>query len=324
MAIDNLLRPDNRLFGPGTADLSTFGAQPDPAVVFSRPGEGAAAPIPSAAPGSADPAITPPAEARAPDAADTPTATDADQGPTPSPSTGVGTTAEDQPAPRGESAAAELPPVGGGSTSPIILAPSGQTAPDGSSVASSASPVADLLGGQSFATGAPVVASVAGPVMADVAMLAPVVAQLTQAEALLAQTTDTLTDAIPDDLDSLLTGTVGVLDDLIGATGATAGSAQAAVGDLAGAAGTLAQTPIHDIDSLIFSGTDPAAGITTLVGLVQTSELFTVGQGEAAPQATAAGSIVDDLIGDPGVPPLSEDGPLHDPLGDDDGIGLGL
>lgn len=88
-------------------------------------------------------------------------------------------------------------------------------------------------------------------------------------------------------------------------------------------ANTSVNTAASDADDQPFGGTDPAGGISTLVDMVSSSEIFAVSSPDTPEPAVSVGSAIDDLIGADIVPvldPHHDDGDLithHD-------LGIGL
>lgn len=295
MPIDNFFRPDNRLLGSSTGDFSLYGGQPDHTISTARAADPMTLVSTPPTPGSdfiehsSDTVNVPlPAPADA-EQASVPPADIHDSVPAPAP----------HPAAQAIDVPVAISQSQGGSTAPGLIGQS-TTAdtvhPDGSSATAS-----DLSGAQQPA---PVLDTVP-PVLAQSEALGTVTAQS-------AQTSAVIHDA---------TGAIGsATDDILAAVTATHAGLADALAGVAGATDTLGATPVFDLDQFVFGGIDPGGGITTLVGMVQTSELFSVGPATAAPDAPdTTGSIINDLIGDAALvaPVLGEAGDHH---ADDAGI----
>ncbi len=185
----------------------------------------------------------------------------------------------------------------------------------------------------------PVVSDIVSPVVAPIVtdIVQPVTALATDPIADVAttgaQAVETVTGAVPpvvaaaaDLVDTLATETAQVAAPVTDTVATTAVAATGVVGDIAatavdmtiGAATDAAPVagpaaPAPTVTDL-FTGSDPAGGIQTLVGMVQAADTFDLGHVDA-PAATvgAVGSIVDALASD-----TAEDGAL---LGGDDAAG---
>lgn len=310
MPVDNLLRPDNRLLGFGANDFSFYGGQPGTGVVTARIGPAPATPERPAAD-----VANGPAPDRAPSNV---AAAQASIDPAAPVQSGADETSAAPQAPTDFSSTAAQPlgdgpqgaPIGGGSTAPLIIASPAQAAPDGSTVGSDNVAPAALASatGTGVADVGQLVGDATSPLLEALAGIGPGAATLGSVDAALTNVTDAVGGAI--------NGVQAGLTDTLAATS----------GSLASLTDTIdVAVPSYDLDNLVFTGSDPAGGIATLVDLVQSSELFAVGQPDLPAVPDAAGSIGDDLVAETtAVAPLLGDNDGQNDLIDDPLSHLGL
>lgn len=325
-----LIAPDNRLLGWALSDLTLYGGQPVADVVIGRAGtEGSATLPPSAlATTGAGPDLGAPEGDIA--ASETTALLDAQAGGIPAP-LGAAPAPLIQIPPVAPAAAPEPPsvpqPVGAGSFVQSPVATPLQTVQANTPPLASAPPAT---------SSAP--SPIADPIpSAPVSIVPEGIAAVSQASVAIA---DAATPAL-DVVTTLADRADAVVADLTGPVAATAPVVEAAVGAVAeavnvvvAAAETLPATvtaatnaataAIDAVPIESFSGTDPAAGLSTLVGMVESSEAFDIIDGPVAPAETPQVSILDTLAADEAPSPLlggvdDADSPL-----DDVGSHLGL
>lgn len=318
MADTLLIPPDNRLLGWSLTDLTLYGGQPTAGMVIGRADDGsgtsiappAAPPATGAAPASTEgdvaarettallddsanqPAVQPiPAAATVP-AIHTPAATTADHAPS-------------VPAPTGSGSFVD-PPL----ATPLQVA--NDHAADGAGGPASAAEAAfsptPVTAPLNVATAA--VDAIAAPVAGIAETLAPVIAPLADVADALAPVTAAL-PPVAATVDTLAQTAAALPETVIGALAET-------------------QAVVDAIPVESFGGVDPAAGLHTLIGLVEGADAFDLGQAVTAPgEATGPASILDALAADALPDPLLGDGhdgvtPAGEHVLDDHGIHVGL
>lgn len=328
MPVSILIPPDNRLLGWSLSDLTLYGA-PAPAgdMTIGPAADGGSI---AAAPATAPAAPAAPAPAIESDrAADETTALLAgDDLIAPQPSASPLLTPADHDISAAAAANPSVPqPIGSGSflQAPVVTPLQAASADHGGAPSLTdgvaAAPLASLAAGVAYslphaadtvlAAPAAVLASVAATETSVADVLAPVATGLS----------GVVTDLSPLTAPVEALDPVGTVDTVVADLGTTEISpAGTAVADLAGAA--LDATPLS-----AFAGSDPAAGVQTLIGMMDSGEAFDLGHLNASdPVQAEGGSILDALAADEAPAPLlgdHHDDAVHSAL-DDHGVHLGI
>ena len=320
-----LLDPNNRLLGGATGDFSLYGAQPAVLVGPARP----PTPDPTLLTVPSSPAAAGPVVQTAPFAqefADTGTPASVDPGPSASPALAL-QSAQTLAAVGSPTDFATLAPqvassIGSGSPPPLVAdtaipaiaraveqaeapaASSGGVAPGGLA-ASLAAPVIATGEQASFASNllAPAALALAAPALdTSVATIGPVVAgAVTSAVGAEAAGAVALLDGgLPvSAVEATVAPVVAAVPAADAVTETITATAVAAVETLADAAATAADLTAAPVDDLPLGGSDPAAGVTTLVSMVETAAVFEIAEPAPQPEAAAGGSsIIDALAAD--------------------------
>lgn len=287
MPVSVLIPPDNRLFGSSLSDLTLYGGMPTTDFAIGKVPDGDTT-TDAAAPVAAGP-DAPAAGPTAPNCEGEVAAQET--------TALLDRTGDQSPMP---SSAPLLTPIDPGDGTMATAQPATPQAVGSGGILST--PVATPL---QVATGEQTPADAADPLAGPLAG---------SAAAALAQVVDALPLAQAVD-------PIGTVDTLIGSLGSTDFVAPVA-GDTASlATGALDATPLSS-----FGGSDPAAGVQTLVGMVESEDLFDLGQSVAPMlgEQPGSGSILDSLAADEAASSLlGDDGGVDQAL-DDHGIHVGL
>ena len=283
MAGEQLLRPDNRFLNFSIGDLSNYGGQPDATVSF-RP-----------APPDTASEVRAPAETAV---KDTPadTASHGDSPLTGNTAASGDDTASAAPAPTSMPEANDAHhPIA--DTGPLVPSP----------VGSATSPVQLLAPDAAAAASHPAVASG----LDSAATLSTSIADSVHDAV---QPITTLTDATAAFVVDSIGSTSSGVDAAVGTVASSLVSTLGATDTIGSTAGDLAPpsaaTPELDLTSL--GGADPAAGVTTLVDMVTSDNLFDLRDAGAPETAPETPSSIDQLIGDSAeVSPLLGDAAHH-------------
>ena len=294
MADPLLIAPDNRLFGWALNDLTLYGAQPVSGITVARaPADGASLPPPAETP--AGRSTIPEAEVAARET--TALLDQVGNQPDALASTPPAAPALIPAVPPAITVEAPPPSFGGGSFVPAFTSTPLQAAQAEGGAMAPIPPVAEP-GPVALATEAP---APTPPLATDLA--SPGLATLAAQQV---ETVDPAAAKLADTLDTTVATATALPATVLAAT------------DQASAA----------IESLViesFGGSDPVAGLTTLVGLVESSEAFDIVEATVPVPDLPQPSILDALAADAAPSPLLGDAPggLDDAL-DDTRIDLGL
>lgn len=287
-----LIPPDNRLLGWSLSDLTLYGTQPTAGLAIGRARDDDAAIVPNASAPAASPAATSAAPSESDQAAsDTLALLDSDGAQPPLPSAApLSTAALDHDTSATPPPAAVAQPIGSGSfvQAPVVTPLHGAAVDQGNQSA----PIAGMHGDAVAST----------------------------LNTLAATTVDSLSHAA----DAVLTDHLTALD--------PAGTIETVVTDLGTAEllppgaeiASLASAPLDAMPISAFGGSDPAAGLQTLIGMVDSAEAFDIGHTEATGVEATPNSILDALAADEAPSSLLGDHSdvVHHAL-DDHGIHLG-
>lgn len=323
MAVEILFRPDSRLLG-FSHDFSNFGAQPDPAFTIRT------IPRDDALAGRAD-------TTAAPHAPSTDTADAAQVGmPVPDEQAFVddGGAGGSSPPPLTMTHGAETAPAtpeqapvehAAADQGPLVPTPTGSSigTADGAAIpqpGETLHPAAPAETGAAIGEGPLHDATTLGP-LGTVSGAAPQVAGITDtAVALhaLGSAVGAATDGLASTVHDTIAPTIAPAIDDVGAAAdttvsTTVAAASTVVGDATSTVNAAAAPLVHD-DAGALSGSDPQAGVTTLVSLVSADNLFDLRQaGSDDHTQDSASSSIDHLIGgDSETSPLLGDTQHHD------------
>ena len=310
MADPVLIASDNRLLGWALTDLTLYGGQPAPDVVIGRAGlEGGEVAPPPGAPAQGGTAARPgEAELAAGETTallDRTVSEPGAQSVAPSPLIQIPVVEP--------TIGAEPPsvpqPVGAGSFVQSTVATPLQTVEANASAQTSIAPNApvsvDAVTPAQIATTAAPATQALDPATALAGQAAARVADLSLPVLEASATAQDASAAIGDTVDTLAMTADALPATVLAATNATTAA--------------LDTAPIES-----FGGTDPAAGLTTLVGLVESSEAFDIVDSTAPAPEALQPSILDSLAADEAPSPLLGDSPPGDNPLDGGGPDLGL
>lgn len=304
MAAETILRPDNRLLSFSAADFSNYGAQPDPVLTIRPLGtpdavaRASETEVHSNSPvGYANGSVGLTAGVADEDSSAQAVPDHAELGVSPSASISPNSAPADSAHTSSADPAAQ--PVSGSGTPPGLL--------DGSHAVASDDHVSLDANLASGIASAPIetVQDVASSSLGTVAGGLP---HLGVADA----TTAFVVQAVGDTAATATGAAEAAVDNLVtGADNVAAGATDVATG-IADAATAAPATVEADIAQL--TGTDPAAGVATLVNLIAADNLFDLRDAGAAPDGADGGaSSIDQLIGDAAeTSPLLGDAAHHD------------
>lgn len=342
-----LIAPDNRLLGWSLTDLTLYGTQPVPGMVVGRANDAIATPesISDATSAPSDPAALAPAlhDITFHDIADDQTALldGGTHGGGAVPGAAAAPLSHTPASQNAEFAPSVPQPIGSGSfvqppvaTALPVVEPHGDGA-HAVDVPAASSPLAPALdGAQPSAAIATVLdathdvlaASAPAPVGNVVAPATDPVAPLGELAGRGLDTVAPVTDLLGHAFDA-----PAPVSDLLGHTLDAAAPAAGLVGTTLDAV-DHALAPVDHGPAESFGGTDPAAGIATLVGMVDSADAFDIGHAVNATATQPAGSILDALAHDALPAPLLGDDAHHDDAAngggthvvDDHGFHLGL